>query len=330
MMTASTAQWVREHRYLPDSERDDEVAEIEAEIRDGLEFQHVLYSGSWRLPVLPNDTMQVLVCGQGGSPSWTLDGLLPPECERLCAALDALDAHCPPLYPGVIQEQCVVAALATLLHQRGVWLRDRVVLFLHGEVVLYGGRPFCRPYSRWFLRDAVDQDGWDSVAQYLGWLQSRLFGDAPGDVSVHSGDGLADTSVCMLSETISRATAIRIAGVDKGTMSRWCANTPGLQVGRDISAMKFLQKLASRPVRDKAAGTQSKDGGNAFTDPEETLHEVVSLYVLANKRTREEIIDHVRGILPRTSDSEIDRELRQSDVYRLTSHAGRTVYELLD
>jgi len=136
-------------------------------------------------------------CGEEGK--WVLNGLLPPECDQLLLHLpdeENLDGV------NVKPEMCVVATLATLLHQRGISLDERTVNYLHGRPVLFGHRWLDPPtYAltplferarerelgesgypkglpprppRVELLRCVKDFGWDETADYLAEQQERL------------------------------------------------------------------------------------------------------------------------------------------------------------
>ena len=103
-----------------------------------------------------------------------LDGLLPPECDTIRSHLIEEEWRDGP-HP--MHETCVVATLATILHGRGIRLDPRTVLYLHGETAVCGRS--LPPYSRVSLADAVEEDGWDAVADYLVELQNDLLQRSP-------------------------------------------------------------------------------------------------------------------------------------------------------
>jgi hypothetical protein len=227
------------------------------------------------------------------------------------------------------QEQCVVATLATLLHIRGIWLMDRTVLYLHGEDLICGDHSLCAPrYSRVILRDAVDRDGWDKVADFLARVKRRLFCGEPGDatqwgkVETDEFDILPQLpGLQIFPETVTRTQAASIANVYRGTITQWCKNIPGLAVGTGVSFAKLIEVLANRPPREKT-GRRRNDSSSADDSRHDTgdLHEVVSLYILGRKQaTRDEIINHVRDACPGTPDLAVDRVLGNSDCFRMLS-----------
>jgi hypothetical protein len=67
--------------------------------------------------------------------------------------------------PDPMHEMCVVATLATLLHERGIRPDPATVIFLHGKAE--------RRYARVSFVEAVEQVGWDKAADFLVEQQEK-------------------------------------------------------------------------------------------------------------------------------------------------------------
>jgi hypothetical protein len=93
---------------------------------------------------------------------WRLDGLWPTECDSLRSHLLEVEWRDG---PDPMHEMCVVATLATLLHERGVRLDPATVIFLHGKAE--------RRYARVSFVEAVEQVGWDKAADFLVEQQEK-------------------------------------------------------------------------------------------------------------------------------------------------------------
>jgi len=300
----------------------EKVREICEEIRSGLQLQYVAYSGCWRVPRSFDGTMEVFVSGEGGSPLWTLCGLWPDECELLCRALDAFDLEYQPLYPRMRQEDCVVATLATILHNDGRLLTERMAMFLRGDPVLYGRRTFEQPlHCRVSLRDAVHHNGWDDVARWLAtFADDALF---RGRVLFRGPEGIPDL--------ITRTEAARIGRHHKGHITKMCRSIPGLAVGPLVSTANYFRQLVSRPLRDKAPrrGTTRRshrdhdsDGGSD-SERREALHAAVQTFVRTQgKATLDEIVAHVQDINPEIPAKEVRRILKNNDCFQQKVEAG--------
>ena len=166
-MNLATRKWLETHPDSPDRH------EVIAEITDCLdEWRDMLVEYQCPRPFGPI-TVTFLDRPPG---KWTLaiDGLWPPECDAIRSHLIEEEWR---NRPHPIHETCVVATLATILHGRGIRLDPRTVLYLHGESAAFGR--FLPPYSRVSFADAVDEDGWDAVADYLVELQSDLLQRSP-------------------------------------------------------------------------------------------------------------------------------------------------------
>ena len=132
------------------------------------------YVRCWPWQIRPTDTNPVPVALGFGffSPvEFVLKGLLPAEC-------DLLRRHLPDIGDGSVaarvQEMLVVATLVTLLHQRGVRLQERTILYLHGEPANFGRTLEPPPFSGIRLCEHVEEHGWDALVEFVAKEQERL------------------------------------------------------------------------------------------------------------------------------------------------------------
>ena len=93
---------------------------------------------------------------------WRLKGLFPAKCARIRSHLLEVEWRDG---PDIMHEMCVVATLATLLHERGIRLDPATVIFLHGKAE--------RRYARVSFVEAVEQVGWDKAADFLVEQQEK-------------------------------------------------------------------------------------------------------------------------------------------------------------
>jgi hypothetical protein len=173
---STTERWVKKHGYGDDPARRAVIDEIVRWLDEGWMLWYVL-CWDWIVPPTPEVPMPVAIrldCAY--TTQWVLNGLFPPECDRI-------RHHLPDDGNGTVkgQEMCVVATLATLLHQRGIRLDERTVSYLHGYSVLFGRRPLSPPpYGRIWLHEYVENDlsegehGWDEMADFLAEKQQEL------------------------------------------------------------------------------------------------------------------------------------------------------------
>lgn len=171
-----TKRWTTEHGYQEDPHRRATIAEIVRWLDEGFLLWYVV---CWDWQVRSTSQIPIPVAIRlncAWTPEWVLNGLFPPECDKI-------RSHCPDDGNGndAVHEMCVVAVVATLLHQRGIRLDERTVHHLHGEIVLFGDRDL--PPSRYApvrLFQRVENNGWDEVVDFFVEEQKDLYYRATG------------------------------------------------------------------------------------------------------------------------------------------------------
>jgi hypothetical protein len=143
--------------------------------------------------------------------------------------------------------------------------------------------------------------------------------------------------------TVSITAAAIIANVNKGNMSRdWLRlwpelKSPGKRVYLDTLIALVLQRKESKS-RKTARKAKQVDQARTHASTEDVddrasrLHDVMSKFVLRNNRVaRNRVIAHVGAVLPGTPDEEVDRELSDTEVYRLVRNEdGAEFFEISD
>jgi hypothetical protein len=143
--------------------------------------------------------------------------------------------------------------------------------------------------------------------------------------------------------TLTVTAAAKIAGVHKGTVTRWRQKNPELEApGRKVYVDKLIEFMLERDRHEKAKrhATQKTDrtaarqhlGEDEADDQKRLLHDVVGGYLLQVKQAPRERIDaHVQKVLPGTSVQAVDRELARKETYRIVCNtAGNQVYEIFE
>jgi hypothetical protein len=165
----ATERWVKKHGYRDDPARREVIDDIVKWLDEDFALAYVS-CWDWVVTPTPEKPMPVAIrleCAH--TTEWVLDGLFPPECDRLGYHLpwDGRDTH-------VGREQLVVATLATLLYRRGTELDERTVSYLHGRQAIFDGYRMLPPPDRIWLCDRVEQRGWDETVKFLEKKQQEL------------------------------------------------------------------------------------------------------------------------------------------------------------
>ena len=164
-MSWATRKWLETYGAGPDRQ------EVTSEISDWLNKGSELVV-EYRCPRPFGPLTVVFEMQSPDKRKWVLDGLWPPECDTIRSRLLEEEWRDGP-HP--MHEMCVVVTLATLLHRRGIRLDPRTILYLHGKGAIFPcGVLSLPPYGRVSLAKAVEEDGWDVVADFLARQQDDL------------------------------------------------------------------------------------------------------------------------------------------------------------